>query len=1512
MNKHFTKIISIILCILLFHVSANAQRRMEKLGRGVVAVRTGTNSAFISWRLLGTEDPNTGFNLYKSENGNNAVKLNETVLTKGTNYTDTNLDYTVNNSYFVRTVNNGTEQTTPSDTFTLSSNNTIEPCVVVPLKQGSEIHLVSVGDLDGDGEYEFVIDRIDGTNNSEKVEAYKRDGTYLWTIDLGTDLNFDRYEPGPTVIDMGMWDGITVYDMDGDNKAEVLLKTAAGVTFGDGKKLTNNNPNTVFFSVIDGMTGAEKARTEIPNPYASKGSLGCSLGIGYLNGKTPSLVSFLKNRNDDGSFNRLMYAWSYDGDSLKMEWQTTMPFGTSYGNGSDGHNMRIVDLDGDGKDEVVHIGFALRGEDGSLMYNMGDHGIEHGDRWFIGKLDPYKKGLQGYGSQQYNSILDYYYDAATGRPYWVHYTSDGSVGDVGRASLGDVDPTQEGYETWEFHGLYNAPANKKLSSSYPYPNFRIWWDGDLLSENLNAGKIEKWHYENSTVSRELTTWNYESATGSARNAPMFYGDIMGDWREEIVMTSNDYSKLIIFTTTTPTDKRIYTLAQNPAYRNGMTIKGYLQSHMPDFYLGYGMTQPPIPPIQTAKCIWKGSVSNIWDKTTSNWTVKNATGKYTQGDDVMFDISGNPDTAIILNDTIAPSAIKAITPIDYIFSGEGTITGSTGLIKAGNGAMSLNCYTDYTDSTRVEEGTLYINDTLAKSPVIVYRGAGIGGNGVINQPVFLEKGSDVLPGAKGKTGTLSFKNDLAFPYKTSVYFDITDDSTNIKKPSDRIEIAGKLNIADNVTFVINNLNEEIKPGKYPLIIYSDTLEGTISKIKLSGLSGIKKYLTNSGDTVYLTVEGARGPANVIWNGTSDTWDLQTTSSWNLDGDPVTFVSNDTVTFDASGAENNNVKVIGTLPAGNIFVNTANCNYNFSGSGNIGGTGKLVKNGTGTLSLLTTNSFTGTTTVNAGTLEVSSIAAAGKNSSIGANTDVSSSALTLHNATLKYSGNNLSLTDKGMTLGGTSDTIDIKNADGTLIIEGIIAGTGNLVKTGDGVLNMRKSSNTFAGNTYINGGTLLFGDETANLGGVNKGKITLNGGTLTMYNDRYSYTNFNTEIIIPEGKTGTLNTDCRCNYNNKLTGRGTLNLYLAGNIDRSIFFGDWSGFTGTININGISGSSFRIANSHGYGKSVINLGNNVKMYHGGTGTSTGDASASTVVVGGLSGSSSSSLTGEKWIIGEANQSTTFNGKIEGYSLTKTGTGNLKLTNDNEYKGGTTVKAGTLEIANKSGSATGTGKVTVNQGATLRGNGIIEGNIEIENGASLAPGDSSNFSGMAIRSTLNLQSGSTLEAYTNPAPYSKQINLLYVSGSINIEGAALKIINNTSYSYSAGDKFQLFSCSNISGKFSSIIPLSPAENMVWDTSELYNKGVLAVTLADGINKTEVNGILFYPNPVKDILHIEYPGTILPTQVTVKNLSGQTVIIKTTSELHDIDFSAVPAGIYIVQISTEKGTLSRKIIKL
>lgn len=572
---------------------ASAQRTMERLDRGVVATRVDARSASVSWRLFATDEPTLGFDLYRSAAGGAAIKLNATHLRGGTNFRDTTVDGSKENRYWVRTVP-ATGSGAESGSWTLKANAASEPAFVVPLRPGPQIHFAWVGDLDGDGEYDYVVDRLDWIKGNCRIEAYRRDGKFLWQVDYGPNSsNMDNISPGSATIGTGMWDGVTVYDLDMDGKAEVITKIANGVVLGDGTKWSNASNVKQWIAVLDGATGKIRSTVQIPEDYISIGPVGLQLGIGYFDGKMPSIVGRFKNRKPDKSFNDMICAFHFSDGSLKLLWkwkpgnQPCPAF----------HQIRVVDVDGDGKDDVADGGYVVD-ENGALLYTLAPQGVGHGDRYHIGKLDPSRPGLQGYGIQQDNpnGLKEYYYDAGTGKMIWKH---SGEINDWARGTAADVDPNHPGYEVWTFNGLYNASKDFKIAQNHPYPTIRFWWDGDDLSELYNDGRIEEWNYTAKTTTRLVTTWNFHGAGGSERGAPQFFGDIVGDWREEAILATPGFDSLVVFTTQIPTTRRLYTLAQNPAYRNGMTVKGYYQSHMLDYYLGHDMEEPPKPNIVTA-------------------------------------------------------------------------------------------------------------------------------------------------------------------------------------------------------------------------------------------------------------------------------------------------------------------------------------------------------------------------------------------------------------------------------------------------------------------------------------------------------------------------------------------------------------------------------------------------------------------------------------------------------------------------------------------------------------------------------------------------------------------------------------------------------------------------------------------------------------------------------------------------------------------------------------------------
>ena len=97
----------------------------------------------------------------------------------------------------------------------------------VPIRSGGGIHFAWVGDLNKHGKIDHVIDRQE---NPQRIEACRHDGAFLWQVNFGPNsANQDNLSPGSATIDVGCNDGVTVHDINGDGKAEVIIKIAHGV-----------------------------------------------------------------------------------------------------------------------------------------------------------------------------------------------------------------------------------------------------------------------------------------------------------------------------------------------------------------------------------------------------------------------------------------------------------------------------------------------------------------------------------------------------------------------------------------------------------------------------------------------------------------------------------------------------------------------------------------------------------------------------------------------------------------------------------------------------------------------------------------------------------------------------------------------------------------------------------------------------------------------------------------------------------------------------------------------------------------------------------------------------------------------------------------------------------------------------------------------------------------------------------------------------------------------------------
>ncbi|MCZ1263838.1 rhamnogalacturonan lyase [Paenibacillus tundrae] len=585
---------------------AAGARQMEFLDRGVVAVKTGTG-VFVSWRLLGTEGSNVSFNVYRD-----GTKVNASPITNSTNLQDAS--GTSSSKYTVRAVVSGTEQAA-SAAASVWGNNYLSVPLSVPaggttpdgVAYTYSANDASAGDVDGDGEYELIVkwDPSNSKDNSQSgytgevfIDAYKLNGTRLWRISLGKNIRAGAH-----------YTQFMVYDLDGDGKAEVAMKTAdgtkdgTGVVIGDASKDYRNSSGYVlsgpeFLTIFNGQTGKALSTVNYEPARGNVSDWGDNYGnrvdrflaaIAYLDGERPSLVMAR------GYYTRtVLVAYNWRDGQLTKQW--TFDSNTSGNSGYAGqgnHNLSVADVDGDGKDEIVYGAMAVD-DNGKGLYTTGLH---HGDAMHLSDLDPDRAGLEVFQVHETPSNAGVEFrDARTGQLIWGIPTTK----DIGRGMAADIDPRYKGAEVWADGGLYTAKGQKIGTTLPSSTNFGIWWDGDLLRELLDSNRIDKWDYANSQTVNLLTASGVSSNNGT-KSTPNLQADLFGDWREEVVWRTNDSSALRIYTTTAVTDKRIYTLMHDPVYRLGVAWQNVAYNQPPHtgFYLGDSMSTPPVPNIRYA-------------------------------------------------------------------------------------------------------------------------------------------------------------------------------------------------------------------------------------------------------------------------------------------------------------------------------------------------------------------------------------------------------------------------------------------------------------------------------------------------------------------------------------------------------------------------------------------------------------------------------------------------------------------------------------------------------------------------------------------------------------------------------------------------------------------------------------------------------------------------------------------------------------------------------------------------
>lgn len=651
-------------------------------------------------------------------------------------------------------------------------------------------------------------------------------------------------------------------------------------------------------------------------------------------------------------------------------------------------------------------------------------------------------------------------------------------------------------------------------------------------------------------------------------------------------------------------------------------------------------------------------------------------------------------------------------------------------------------------------------------------------------------------------------------------------------------------------------EQLKDGQY-VEIARTTVNGNTMKVE--GLSPTTDYnfrvraFDGNGYSSYSNVLTATTRAqsaditspsqylaDVIWNGTtSTTWDT-TTPNWTVgDGSPVAtpvaYANGQRVLFDESG-NGGKVSITGTPEPAAVMVKGSK-DYELSGV--IGGTGQLTMAGSGILKLTGNNTFTGSTVVWDGTLEVATIGNGGQASPIG-----KAPTWVWNGGTVRYTGSKASTNREVSLLRPTA--IDITN-NIVLTQEGAVTGEGDLIKEGNGSLSLPLGTLQHTGETVVRGGTLtVTGKDAIGNNQALHGTLRLEGGRFELTGgDNAAEGIVNFPIVVEGDQTSTLHFGQRNYIKGSVSGSGDLLLqveYL-----REFYQGDWRQYYGTVTARqtGSQGNQFYVDNAT-YGGLP-----NTRLVLEGTLEMRSGTNSKTYSIGALSGTSSTTLACTflkkdggvvTWRVGGLGTDETFNGKITNgiehnsrigtTNIVKEGEGFWRLTGAQKYRGTTRIEGGTLiqngthaQDKDHTNTYFTPGQYTVCSGATLAGKGSTEAPVVVENGGTLAPGDQG-IGKLTVKNSVTMKSGSTLTVEVNRKAKTADC-LTSTSGTLTAAGTLrVQLLDGA---YANGDAIAILSAKAYAGKFDDIEPLTPAEGLAWDTSTLLTDGKLRVKTAD-----------------------------------------------------------------------------------
>ncbi|MBQ0063007.1 MAG: autotransporter-associated beta strand repeat-containing protein [Prevotella sp.] len=1509
-----------MLFTLFISVCAMAQRiGMDHLGRGLVAVKT-TSGVFCSWRIQGDEYYDVQYNLYRDGTKVNATPLNVS------NYTDAGGSQSSN--YTVRAVVKGVEQTACDAVGVMMQNyREIVPKHDKTLKATYVPNDACCADVDGDGELEILMKY----DNSQEIaalfpkegyqgeytllECLKQDGTVLWWVNCGPNMgDFQNNEQN-----------IVGYDWDCDGRAEAVMRLCEGAVIhvADGKVFTVGGEGWTNYRIpkveggvewftyygreyllyVNGATGEpyqcidyplkrlENGETDLSAAWGDGYGHRCSkffFGAPYLDGRHPSI--FLAR----GIYTRhKMIAYDVDPQThaLSVRWQWTNNKAGSPWYGQGYHNYSIADVDWDGRDEII-FGSMVIDDNGK---GLSTTGLGHGDAHHVADLDPYRKGQEFFACNE-AAPDNNFRDATTSKIYF----RETSTKDDARAIAGNFSDSWPGAQAVSSHSTgvigLSADANVATNKNDIQQNFRIYWDGDLLEETFNgmgtrnsAGGI--WKYG----AGQIATLTGSLTNNDTKATPCFQGDVTGDWREEIIMRTAA-NNIRIYTTTTPTSWRNYSLWYDHQYRNAMVWQmcGYNQPPHTSYFLGQLENITIAPPPLTMQgrtevmdggtisgtggdiilCQMKDATVNVSDGTSPHVMVVN-TPSWVQGN--------APSEATTKDFPISTTYMK------HTLTG-GAFTGAMRLVKQGDGELTLPAVNEtYTGPTEVWAGVLNFDGQMPSSRLWLNRFAILNTSATYGKTIEMNYASELRPGGVDKKGTVSV-DSLIMGFGSRLVLDIFSENTdadllkaNVLKIERKGWKMGPKYLTPVLEFHAHGIggSKKIASGKY-LIAEVAKIDGDVNDLIVENIPLAKYSLSYEDGKLYLNIEALRDAADVVWSGAvNNVWNTADAKNFLLDGKENYFVPSDRVTFDDT-ANNTSVQVQGAVYPASVVFNNNTKTYTIGGDSIIGDA-SVTFNGAGTVNMNNTNHYTGGTFINGGTVAPSSLASA-TGSEFGAFGRYNTPLQMSHKATLTTS---VAMTaSHPITLSNGGATFDVtKN---TLTIDGGITKTGeaNIYKTGGGTLQL-SCTNNFDTLFISKGEVYDYGDNHFN----NK-TVVFNGGTLRYNNSINSYSSDNVKFVVPEGQTGALYLDGRCDYSGTLTGAGSLDVTTT--FVRCPLQGNWSEFSGTIKaIQGPKATydpTFDFNNTYGIGKATLNIQSGCTVYTNGKNFAIGALTGSgNIRNDGNWGSSVNTLT-----IGGKNEDFTFSGQIVKSNITKTGMGIWTVSDEKVLAeaGQVTINEGSLKLNKPTALATMTGSKTlyVDGGATICGRGTVN-SLCLHDGAVYRPGvniaETSwtlNIGTIKALGDISVETGAQVylnKTSKNPTSSKGIVQYSYMEagGTLTLNGTIHVIYKTSGWTPAIGDEMILFVASSIVGNPTFDLQALP-EGLAWDLSTVMQDGkirVVSVTAVKGLrNDEKVNCEVFTLNGIKvaDLHSVTLDG--VQTELRMRGLVNGSYILR------------------------------------